>query len=382
MKIVGIICEYNPFHLGHMRQIQMVRDKYGTDTAIICVMSGNYVQRGMPAMWDKFTRAKAAVGCGIDLVLELPITKVLQSAEGFARGGVELLSKLGCVEVLSFGAECGSADNLMALAKKFDEPEHEIAFQSYLAEGLPYAAAKQLAIGDTQQLLSHPNNILGVEYCRAILHYNSNLQPFAVQRSGSYHATQPDVDEPSATFVRSVFPDGQWKKYVPSQAHSFMEKAPWYDSKYGERAVLARLRALSDMQWEQCAHGSEGLWSKAMKESRTQHTLENLIDAIKSKRYPRTRIQRLLLCAYLGISCEDLNSSITYARILAFSQVGRKLIRKIKEIGELPLINPGETPDDQYYYRLETRASDLFTLFCASESFPCQMEQSSRLSID
>ena len=119
MKTAGIICEYNPFHLGHARQLRLIRQALGEDTLVICAMSGNYVQRGAPAMWDKFTRARAAVACGADAVFELPITTVLQSAEGFARGGVEILTRLG-VDVLSFGAECPDGNRLMSLARKID----------------------------------------------------------------------------------------------------------------------------------------------------------------------------------------------------------------------------------------------------------------------
>ena len=117
MKSIGIICEYNPFHLGHARQYRMIKEQLEEATAIVCVMSGNYVQRGMPAMWDKTTRTAAALACGADLVLELPITGVLQSAEGFAETGVEILNKLDCVDYISFGAECGSAEALMSFAQ-------------------------------------------------------------------------------------------------------------------------------------------------------------------------------------------------------------------------------------------------------------------------
>lgn len=382
MKTVGIICEYNPFHLGHLRQMRLIRENFGEDTAIICVMSGNYVQRGVPAMWDKFVRANAAVACGADLVLELPVTKVLQSAEGFARGGVEILTKLGCVDILCFGAECGDGDKLMELARRLDQPSCAQVLQEQLAKGLPYAAARQLAIGDTDDILRSPNNILGVEYCRAMIRCGSTLQPFALQRSGDYHAQLPDAREPSATAVRALFPDGAWKDYMPKQTWEYFEAAPRYDLQSGERAILARLRGLSDEEWERCAHGSEGLWSKAMKAARSEHCLEDLIAAVKSKRYPRTRINRLLLCAYLGICQDDLQLPISYVRILSASPAGRKLIRHLKQHSSIPLVNPGQYPENTAYYRLETRAADLFTLLSAAETFPCRTEQNARLSMD
>lgn len=380
MKTAGIICEYNPFHLGHARQFHLIREALGQDTAIVCVMSGNYVQRGAPAMWDKFTRAQAAVACGADVVLELPVTRVLQSAEGFARGGVEILTRFGSVDILSFGAECADADRLMTLASQMDTPEFTEALRRNLDQGLSYAAARQLALNDADGLLRQPNNILGLEYCRAIIGLKSHLTPLAVHRSGCYHAQLADPKAPSATAVRMLRADGEWTSYLPLEAAAVLRDAPWYETAFGERAMLARLRALADAEWEACAHGSEGLWSKAMKAARTQPDLESLIQTVKSKRYPRTRIQRLLLCAYLGIDTKMLLHPIPYCRILAVSPKGRPMLRKAKAHGQLSLINPGQTPVDKAYFTLETRASDLFTLFAAPGfPTPSHFEQSARL---
>lgn len=379
VKTAGIICEYDPFHLGHWKQLRLVRKSLGEDAAVVCVMSGNYVQRGLPAMWDKYTRANAAAACGADVVLELPMTCVLQSAEGFARGGVEVLTRFGGVDVLSFGAECGDGDRLMTLARQLRTPEYRAALQCRLHEGMSYPAARQAALHDPEDLLSRPNNILGLEYCRAILDLQSPLRPLAVRRDGDYHAEAPDAEAPSATAVRRLFPDGPWRAYVPAPAAALLASAPWYALEYGERAVLARLRALPDAAWEAAAHGSEGLWSKAKRAARTQPDLESVVQAVKSKRYPRTRIQRLLLCAYLGLTAEDLTRPVSYVRILAASPKGRTLLRRARDRGDLPLVNPGQTPPDRDYYALETRGTDLFTLFAAPGfPTPCGAEQNAR----
>ena len=380
MKTVGIICEYNPFHLGHARQFRLIRDLFGEDTQIVCVMSGNYVQRGMPAMWDKSTRAITALYSGADLILELPITGVLQSAEGFAHTGAEILSRLGCVDILCFGAECGNADILMHMAKQMDAPEFLQTLKEKLNEGLPYAAARQIALQDKENLLHSPNNILGLEYCRAILQLQSNLMPIAVTRNGDYHASSADHNEPSATAVRNLFPNGSWERYVPECVAPVVNSAPWYDISFGERALLARLRGLADSEWETCAHSSEGLWSKAMQAARSETTYSSILDTVKSKRYPRTRIQRLLLCAYLGISSQDLLQKIPYVRVLAAGDRGRELLRSAKKQGDLPLVNAGQTPLDQNYYRMECRASDLYTLFACTDALSlCKTEQNRRI---
>lgn len=379
MKTAGIICEYNPFHLGHLRQFRLIREQLGQDCAIVCLMSGNYVQRGEPAMWDKFTRAKAALNCGADLVLELPITGVLQSAEGFAATGVEILSSLGCIDYLCFGVEAGDAGTFMSLAEQIDTPEFTNKLRAGLDAGLPYAAARQQALEDEAGMLDTPNNILALEYCRAILKTNSSMKPLPVIRNGSYHAISPQEGEPSATAVRNIFPHGHWERYVPVPAAEILKQAPWYQTSFGERAVLSRLRALDDVQWETCAHGSEGLWRKAMKAARTQPNLEGIISSTKSKRYPRTRIQRLLLCAYLGISDEVLKSPIPYVRVLAASEQGRVLLRQAKKQCDLPIVNAGQTPQNKPYYELECLASGLFTLFSADPSgTTATMEQSGR----
>ena len=379
MKTAGIICEYNPFHLGHARQLRLTREALGSDTAIVCVMSGNYVQRGEPAMWDKFTRARAAVACGADVVLELPVTSVLQSAEGFARSGVEILTGFG-VDYLSFGTECGDGDLLMSFARQMDTENFRQRLRAGLDQGLSYAAARQQALQDQNAILSAPNNILGLEYCRAILSTNSNLQPLVIHRNGDYHAVSPSADAPSATAVRAQYPHGDWTPYIPESAAEILSGQTWYSTGFGERAVLARLRAMTDEEWSKCAHGSEGLWSKAMKAARNENSLEAVINSIKSKRYPRTRIQRLLLCAYLGITQEDLNRPLPYIRVLALSERGRPLLRQAKNAEKLELINPGQTPSDRKYYSLETRCSDLFTLF-AAPGYPTvsQLEQNARL---
>jgi len=377
VKIVGIICEYNPFHFGHLRQFRMIRERFGTDTAIVCVMSGNYVQRGEPAMWDKFTRARTAVACGADLVLELPVTGVLQSAEGFAQCGVEILTRFGA-DTLCFGTECGSTEYLMSLAERMTTEEFKDKLQGFLSEGLSYAAARQLAAEDQEDVLSKPNNILGLEYCKAILEQRSSLQPYAILRNGDYHAETADAKAPSASAIRKLVPDGNWKDYLP--VAELMAQSPWYAMEFGERAVLARLRGMTNEEWERAAHGSEGLWSKAMKAARRESSLQAVMDAVKSKRYPMSRIRRLLLCAYLGLSAEDLHKRSPYVRILAADSLGFSLVKQAKRNRDIDLINPGEIPENRDYYAKEITATDLFSLFAAPgfETLCC-MEQTARI---
>ena len=371
MAVAGIICEYDPFHLGHLRQLDLLRAKLGPDTAVVAAMSGHFVQRGMPAAWDKFVRAEAAVAAGVDLVLELPLTGVLSSAEGFARAGVRLLDSLGLVDVLCFGAECGDAGALMELAGRMETGAFRAALRQALDRGLSYAAARQHAAEDAAGLLSRPNNILGLEYCRALRALGSAMTPLAVARESDYHALTPDPAQPSATSLRAMLPGGGWQPYVPPAVARVLSPAPLYDLSYGERAVLARLRGMSDAQWQRCAHGSEGLWSKAWRASGQAATVAEWIGLVKSKRYPQTRIQRLLLCAYLGITQADLTRPVPYGRILACNDRGRRLLRQAKQTGSLPLVNAGAVPPDRDYFQLECRAADLFALLVEPNRLPC-----------
>lgn len=368
MQLVGVICEYNPFHLGHLRQLTLIRRSLTEPAAIVCLMSGNYVQRGEPAIFDKSTRARAAVQAGADLVLELPLGYVLRSAEGFADGGVEILTQLGC-QALSFGCECGDGAAILRAARATLCPEYAQHFRAAMQAGQSYAAARAqalAALGADAALLSRPNDILAVEYCRAILRQQSALRPMAIDRPGDYHSLTPDAQSPSASAVRALVLRGEaWRQYVPAQCD--YEGAAPHALQWGERAMLARLRALPQQTWQTLPHGSEGLWSKVYRAVRTQPDYESILAAAKSKRYPRTRLQRLLLCAYLGVDAAALAASAPYVRVLAFNETGQQVLRQCKQQA-LMLINAGQTPPDAAYYELERRAADLYTLFCAPDA--------------
>ena len=381
MQTVGVICEYNPFHLGHARQLELLRQKLGPETAIVCLMSGNYVQRGEPAIFDKCVRARAAAEAGADLVLELPVTAVLRSAEGFAAEGVRILSALGC-GFLGFGCESGDGDASLRAAEASCMPEFEQALHTNMQTGLSYAAARQRALealGQDGQLLMKPNDILAFEYCRALLTQNSPMRPLAVLRPGDYHERAPDPQNPSATAVRNtMLAGGSWRQLVP-EACCYKDAAP-HALIWGERAMLARLRGLEKQDWARAAHGSEGLWSKVWRAVQTQPDYEHILEAAKSKRYPRTRLQRLLLCAYLGIDAGQLAEVPPYVRALAFDEQGQTLLRQAKKRGEICLVNAGQRPPDLPYYAMECRAADLYTLFGAPGTCCCAgMEQKYRI---
>lgn len=371
MAVAGVICEYNPFHLGHEKQLRQIRARLGEDAAVICLMSGRYVQRGEPAVFAPSVRAAAAVDCGASLVLELPVTYALRSAEGFAQGGVEILSALGVTEYLAFGCESGDGEALCRTARQMTQPQYTDFLRDALDAGLSYAAARQQALakfGGDGSLLEKPNDILALEYCKAIFEQKSPLKPLALHRGGDYHAESADCENPSATAVRALLPDGNWRQFVPEQARAHYASAELCTMPCGERAMLSRLRGLTDEEWQSVPFGSEGLWSKVMKAARTEACLQDIITSSKSRRYARTRLQRLLLCAYLGIDADTLAKPAPYVRVLAFDDVGRALLRQIHERSGLPVIHAGQSPPDEAYFALEARCERLYTLFSTEKT--------------
>lgn len=353
MKTVGIVCEYNPLHTGHQQQFRLIRQTYGPDAAIVCCMSGNYVQRGQPAIFDKSIRARAAVLSGADLVLELPVTASLSSAEGFAKGGVDVLAQ--CCDTLCFGTESMEAPALMNTAQVLLSPAFSEQLKQQLTKGCSFPAARQAALEamGIQAELSRPNNILGVEYCKAILSGNYAMSIFPIRRPGDYHAAEIDPVNPSATSLRlAIQSNVPWQNAIPACAVPLFEAAIPHTLEAGERAILGKLRTMTDAEFEVLPFGSEGLWRKLMKASRTASTLSEIIDSVKSKRYTRTRIDRMILCAFLGIS-QEMEDTVP-VRVLAFNDTGRQIIKHTS----LSYRNAGEGITE-----LEQRCGSLYGLF-------------------
>ena len=359
---VGIVCEYDPFHRGHRKQIGIIREKFGAETGIICAMSGNYVQRGHPAIFDKTLRAEAALRCGADLVVELPVTTALSSAEGFASGGVAVLSRL--CDGLCFGAETADPDLLEQTAQALLSADFPPLLRRELDKGRSFPAARQAALeamGLPGKLLEAPNNILAVEYCKAIIRQASPMKPLPIFRAGSYHAEEADFENPSATSLRLRLQKGlDISAYLPEGAGQVFAGAPIHTLEAGERAVLGKLRTMSEAEFEALPFGTEGLWRKLMRESRSQATLEDIASAVKSKRYTRSRIDRMILCAYLGITAEMMNTDIPYVRVLGFSNRGREILNGAKKSGFF--VNAGQ-PVIHPLWELEQKWDDLYGLF-------------------
>ena len=377
MGVTGIICEYNPLHLGHKKQLDAIRqdDPQGS---IVCLMSGNFVQRGKPAIVHKTARAKAAILSGADLVLELPVTASLSSAEGFASQGVGILS-LMC-DQLCFGAETGEEEALMYTAKALLSPKFQDLLKENLQTGCSFPAARQKVLeqmGLDASLLAQPNDILAVEYCKAILAQGSPMQCKVIRRKGGYHDMTADSENPSATAVRQLMlHSGAWLDYVPEKARDCFETAEIHTMSAGERAVLSRLRTMTDEEFAALPYGSEGLWRKLMHACRKENTLEDILTAVKSKRYTRTRLDRMVMCAFLGLTERDLAAPAPYVRVLALNDRGREVLKKARTVGSFP--NIGQKQESPYQ-DIETRCGRLYGLFAAHMAEPPDTEQELRM---
>lgn len=367
MTAAAVVCEYNPFHNGHLKQFRQIRQALGDTVPIVCLMSGNFVQRGEPAIFSKMVRAEAALACGASLVLELPVTSALSSAEGFAGGAVEILERLGIVSHLCFGSECGDIRQLQRTANTLIRPDFDEILRQQLGEKISFAAARVKALealGEDASCLQQPNDILAVEYCKALARLQSKMAPLTFRREGSYHARMAETDNPSATSLRLLEDPAKWQDCVPAAAAEVYRGAPVYRRKYGERAMLAVLRRMRSEEFSEIPFGSEGLWRRFRRACQMAQSVDEIIDSVKSKRYARSRICRMTLCAYLGITAQDLAQSAPYVRVLGMDEQGRQLLKAARAVTRIPILHAGERSKEPYF-RLEQRCDSLFELFAA-----------------
>ena len=394
MRAVGIIAEYNPFHNGHLLHVAEARRASGLD-AVVAVMSGQFVQRGEPAVFDKWSRAEMAVAGGVDLVVELPVAFAVRSAQFFAAGGVRLLAALGVVDKLCFGAEHPDAATLSTLAAATEDACVTLELRRRLGGGETYAAAlgRTLAAhtGLPAAVVASPNNILAVEYVRAIARYAPDMVPLPIARRGAgYHDTSIQGPIASATAVRQALLAGDMARAeaalppasrVIAAALTASGRGPvsWEDF---TPLALAALRRAPLAELGSLPEVSEGLEYKLKDAGREAGDAAALWALLKSKRYPRTRLQRLLVHALLASRKADLAAwdecGPLYARVLAFGDRGRVLLRAMESAARVPVVTKtthfldgsraacGPLPPPQAMLALDVAASDLYCLGMAN----------------
>jgi predicted nucleotidyltransferase len=360
-------------HAGHENHIAMTRLKLGGDCAVLCVMSGDFVQRGEAAVFEKYTRARAAVESGADLVLSLPVHVSLSSAYGFALGSVRLLNALGVADYLSFGSECGDLQELAALSDALRSGDAISRTREAMDKGLSYASARQLSaqdvLGTRAETLKTPNNLLGVMYLDALRETGSGITPVTIRRD-------PGV---SASDVRALLRSGgDWRIQVPQPAMRVFEDE--IENGRGiisndrlELAMLSRLRCLDEDAVSRLPDVTEGLDNRFLRYAKTAPSLNALYESVKTKRYALSRIRRITMCACLGITSEDANQPPKYARVLAANKTGCTLLRQMRKTSKLPIITKPASaktlpPDAQAMFNQESAAHTLYALAYKEES--------------
>ena len=387
MDAAGIVCEFDPFHNGHAYLLRRVKEQGAR--AVVCVMSGDFVQRGGPAVCDKFLRAKAAVSCGADLVLELPAVYAVNSADRFAAGAVRLLKGLGCLDSIAFGSESADTDNLLKIAEAtaYESAEFSESIRSGLSEGLSYPQAYQKALADVHtgldaSVLGSPNDILAVSYLRENIRQNASLKAVAVGRAGAGHKDKESAGVfASATFIRDCIARGNsdWKTCVPKAAEQCQRLEHLSVSQMAERKerlfAIVRQAVLSSSAEElsRVAEVSEGLENRLISAVRSADSYDDLIGRITSSRYTASRAARILTQVILGITkdlaayAEDNGSA--YAKVLAFNSVGAGLLRSVKDSGTVAVYSNINKLQDKNALKdpvlaLDLRAADIYNVLC------------------
>ncbi len=352
MKIVGLIAEYNPFHNGHQYHIEKAKEITGAD-AVIVVMSGNFVQRGTPAIMPKHLRTEMALKAGASLVLELPVCYATGTAEQFAYGAVSILNSLGCVDVICFGSECGDITVLNELAEVLcNEPaEYKDALQKHLRNGFSFPLARQKAIEEVypsqgfSDILEHPNNILGIEYIKALYRLNSKMKPYTIQRiSSQYHDVDLQEKFSSATALRQTILNDDFtnlNRQVPSNCMTLLEAH--YQTRYpiytNDFSLLLKYRLLNETKSSltQYADVSEELANRICNQLNSFVSYEQFCELLKTKELTYSRICRALLHILLGIKKSDY-TDIQYARVLGFRKGDSDVLTLIKNASAIPLL--------------------------------------------
>lgn len=360
MSIVGIVAEYNPFHNGHLYNLNKAKEITGSDMSV-CIMSSNFTQRGIPAIVDKWARTEMALASGIDLVIELPTAFSSQSAQYFSRAAVKLLDALGVIDYICFGSECGDIQPLMETAQILSqEPEeYKSLLKTQLEKGVSFPAARASALSEytkstnLNEIITEPNNILGIEYLIALNELKSSLVPVTLQRiEAHYNSTNIEGNIASATAIRhhieNLLDEENIKNTIPSYNYNILQacfkegRGPVTLSSF-EKEIFYKLITLQPEGLTSIFEINEGLQNKIYKAYFEVSTLEEIIDKVKSKRYTYTRIQRIIVNVLIGMTKDFFasykRSGPAYIRILGFNKNGRAILSKARKKSSLPIIS-------------------------------------------
>ena len=397
MKVCGIVAEYNPLHNGHLYHLKESKKISNADYTIV-VMGGNFMQRGTPAIIDKFERARNALSCGVDLIVELPAYYAIGSAEYFAMGAVSLLDKLGVVSTLSFGSEWGDTEILKKISNIIleESPEYQRVLQSHLRSGSTFPSARSSAIlqvcpelSSYISLLTTPNNILGIEYMKSIMKQNSSMEAITLKRFGSnYHDTRLGIHQSSATALREALWSGvsieELQNQLPEGSYTVLQEYlcqnPLLHINDFSEILYYKLLSERDKGYEEYIDVSPALSDRIKNNLYKFDGIENFCDLLKTKDITYTRISRCLFHILLNMRKDELNTymndlNITpYARILGFRKDAEPLLSEIHKHTRIPLVtklaDAQNILDEPVYEMLkkEILISDVYSSIRASKA--------------
>lgn len=388
MKIAGIVCEYNPMHNGHIYHIEKTKEAGATH--IVAAMSGNYVQRGDCAFLSKWKRAEIAVNCGVDLVLDIPVPWSCSSAQNYALGAVYLLKSFG-IDFLSFGAEC---DNTALLKKAAEASKSEILkadIKSFVSKGMSYPSALQSSVersypNEVAEILSSANNVLAVEYIKALETLNFHIPIFAIKRQGVLHDENgSNGNFMSASAIRSLDDFSSAKTFMPEYSFNkvFGETDDIIDRDSFETALLCSLRKMSNEDIKRFVSDFSGLADRIYNASKTACSLDELYNTVKTKSLTMAKVRREIMNAFLEIPKETATSLPPYIRVLAANKRGLELLKKAKP--SIPVVTKHSeisslSNEAKRIYEIQCRSSDIYNLLCKKKK-ACSSEQTGSIII-
>jgi len=376
MGCVGIVAEYNPFHSGHKYHIDKSKEAARADS-VVCVMSGNFVQRGGAAIADKWTRAKMAVVSGVDLVVELPCYFAMNAAEIFAQGAIATLDALGVADSICFGSECGDIERLSDIAYLLNHEPDELTktIQGKLKDGEGYPSARASALaeicGVDADIVNSPNNILAIEYLRSLERLGSAMKPYTIGRyKAEYHSVTPAGEIASATAMRKmIYAGDSIERYMPKSALDVWNMAvstgiaPVIQESF-DTAVISKIRAMSNDELQNVNHMGEGLHNRIYNAAMKHCGIESVVNESVTKRYTAARISRAVWSAYLGIESAGYPQLPSYIRVLAMNDKGKKLLAAARKKATLPIITKLADYDvsGDRLMQLDIRSTDLYSM--------------------
>lgn len=331
---IGVICEYNPFHYGHIYHINRIKEMY-PDSNIILVLSGPICQRGDLSIINKFDKANIALEYGIDLVVELPF-KFIQSADWFSKGSIEILNKLKCEKIV-FGSESNDIELLTTLAKtQINNKKFDKLVKEYTSNGLNYPTALSKSLKElVGKTINTPNDILGITYIKEIIKNNYNIDPVSIKRTTDYNSKKTEGKISSATSIRELIKEKKdYKKYVPKYTHKYLKNPIFLDDYFD----YIKYQIITNKDLTVFQDIDEDLSNRIKKYIDSSNNIDELINNIKTKRYTYNKIKRILTHILFNIKKEDINSKLEYIRVLGFNKKGKEILNKVKKEIDIPLL--------------------------------------------